>query len=129
MVQEEVMWRDRGVNAVAFSPDGWWVASGGGDGTARVWKAATGCVIAQMVQEEVVWHDRGVKAVAFSPDGRWVASGSSDGAVRVWLWRPEDLIAEACARLPRNLTLEEWRQYIPNEPYRPTCPNLPVPER
>jgi len=47
---------------------------------------------------------------------------------RVWLWRPEDLIAEACARLPRNLTREEWQQYIGDEPYRPTCPNLPVPE-
>jgi len=46
----------------------------------------------------------------------------------VWLWRPEDLIAEACARLTCNLTREEWRQYIGDEPYRPTCPELPVPQ-
>ena len=30
------------MNAVAFSPDRWWVASGSGDNTVRVWEAATG---------------------------------------------------------------------------------------
>jgi hypothetical protein len=45
--------------------------------------------------------------------------------VRVWLWQPEDLIADACTRLPRNLTQEEWQQYVGAEPCRPTCPNLP----
>jgi WD40 repeat protein len=72
-------------------------------------------------------HEDDVEAVVFSPDGRWVASGSGDRSTRAWLWRPEDWIAEACARLPRNLTLEEWQMYLPDEPYRPTCPNLPVP--
>jgi hypothetical protein len=37
----------------------------------------------------------------------------------------KDLIDEACARLTRNLTPEEWRQYLGDEPYRKTCPNLP----
>ena len=27
----------------------------------------------------------------------------------------------------RNLTKEEWRQYLGDEPYRATCPNLLVP--
>jgi hypothetical protein len=39
---------------------------------------------------------------------------------------PAELIRDACSRLPRNLTREEWRDYLPGEPYRPTCPNLPV---
>ena len=110
------------VYAVAFSPDGRWVVSASKDGTARVWEAATGQEVARMVHEE--W----VNAVAFSPDGRCVVSGSSDDTARVWSVRPEDLIAEACARLPRNLTLEEWEEYIGDEPYRKTCPNLPGPE-
>jgi hypothetical protein len=52
----------------------------------------------------------------------------SGNTARVWLLRPEDLIAEACSRLTRNLTHAEWRQYIGEEEYRPTCPNLPVPK-
>jgi len=31
----------------------------------------------------------------------------------------------ACSRLTRNLTKEEWKQYLPDEVYRKTCPNLP----
>ena len=34
----------------------------------------------------------------------------------------------ACRTAGRNLTRAEWQQYFPAEPYRATCPNLPVPE-
>jgi hypothetical protein len=44
---------------------------------------------------------------------------------RIWLWRYEDLIAEAQNRLTRNLTPDEWSQYIGDEPYRKTFPDLP----
>jgi len=56
------------VFAVAFSPDGKWVATGGVDKTARVMEAATG---------EEVWYlayQNWVTAVALSPDGKWVAT-------------------------------------------------------
>ena len=39
---------------------------------------------------------------------------------------PDDLIAGACSRLTRNLTYEEWQRYLPDEPYRKTCENIPV---
>ncbi|MBN1978352.1 MAG: WD40 repeat domain-containing protein [Anaerolineae bacterium] len=110
------------VSAVAFGPDGRWIVSGSHDDTVRVWEAATGREVAR------VQHGGQVNSVAFSPDGRWVASGSQDGTARVLLWQPEDLMAEMCARLTRNLTVEEWQRYIPGEPYRLTCPDLPVEE-
>jgi dipeptidyl aminopeptidase/acylaminoacyl peptidase len=108
--------------AVAFSPDGQWLATGSKDNTARVWEAASGQEVARMA------HEGGVEAVAFSPDGQWLATGSKDNTARVWLVWPEDLIAEACARLTRNLTPYEWRRYLGDEPYRKTCPEFPGPD-
>jgi len=39
--------------------------------------------------------------------------------------QPEDLIAEAQSRLNRNLTQGEWKQYMGDEQYRKTFPDLP----
>jgi WD40 repeat protein len=109
-------------HGVAFSPDGRWVATANPGANAQIWEVNTGQKILQMK------HDGSVTEVAFSPSGRWLMTASDDGTARVWLLLPEDLIAEACSRLQRNLTREEWSRYLAGEPYRPTCPNLPVPE-
>lgn len=37
------------------------------------------------------------------------------------------LIAEACRRLHRNLTHDEWQQYLGEVPEHATCPDLPLP--
>ena len=67
-------------NAVAFSPDGQTVATGGADGNVRLWDAATEQEIGLPMSSDA----QPVAAVAFSPDGTLVAAGSADGNVQLW---------------------------------------------
>ena len=64
---------------VAVAPDGSWLATGDGDGTVRIWDAATGRQRAAMTG-----HTSTITAVAVAPDGSWLASGSLDKTVRIW---------------------------------------------
>jgi WD40 repeat protein len=104
------------VAAVVFSRDGKTLATAAGN-AARIWDAATGIEIGRII------HDQSVTGVAFTPDGNAVLTAGDEGVVQISLWRPQDLLDEACARLTRNLTPEEWRQYLGDEPYRKTCLN------
>ena len=44
----------------------------------------------------------------------------------MWNVDPSLWIRTACAIAGRNLTRAEWRQYLPDRPYRVTCPGLPA---
>jgi WD40 repeat protein len=137
------------VNAIAFSPDGKYLATVSQDKTARVWQipSSSGREVTRIhsvnekefrvqrtigVREAVeaarIIHKDNVVAVAFSPDGKYLATASNDKTAQVQLWRREDLMAEACVRLTRNLAEYEWKLYLPGEQYHKTCPNLPVPK-
>jgi eukaryotic-like serine/threonine-protein kinase len=68
------------VTGVAYSPDATRLASGGSDGTVRVWDVITG----KEVLPPLRGHTGDVYAVAYSPDGSELASAGHDKTVRVW---------------------------------------------
>ena len=68
-----------GVRAIAWSPDGAWIATGSLDATARIWNAASGMPVAVLEG-----HAAGVGGVHWSPDSRQVATASRDRTARVW---------------------------------------------
>jgi hypothetical protein len=38
---------------------------------------------------------------------------------------PAVWLEDACAVVGRDLSRAEWRRYLPDRPYRPTCTDLP----
>jgi WD40 repeat protein len=106
------------VYAVAFSQDGRYLATASKDKTVLIMEQGTGKRLSRIA------HEDPVIAVMFSKDGNILQSFSGDTFSRHFV-RPQDLIDEACARLSRNLTPEEWNQFFPEVPYHKTCPNLP----
>jgi WD40 repeat protein len=67
------------IDAVAFSPDGHWLATGSADKTIRIWDLPTGRSL-----HILMGHTDAVWSLAFSRDGKRLASTSQDGSVRVW---------------------------------------------
>ena len=97
--------QSNGIGSLIVSPDSKYIA-----GYDRVWESRTGREVTRV---------KG-RIVAFSPDMSFLFT-TENNVTGVWVWHPDDLIAAACRQLPRNLTREEWRSYLGNEPYRKTC--------
>ncbi len=70
------------VFALAFSPDGKYVATASFDSTLKLWDAATGKQI--KTYGGAVGHTKQVISLAFSQDGTMLASGSTDNTIKVW---------------------------------------------
>lgn len=76
---------DGPVWAVAASPGGHLIATGGVDQSlkvknpVRLWARTSGALVRVLAE-----HGGGVTGLAFSPDGRYLATACGDGAARLW---------------------------------------------
>ncbi len=115
------------ITTLSFSADGQTLASGMSDGTIRLWNLARESSSPVILKES----DKHLWAVAFNPAApHLLASGGENKTVMLWTTSSAQLAESVCARVRRNLTLEEWQHYIgASIPYEPTCPKLPAEEK
>ena len=62
-----------------YSPDGKRIVTASGDGTARIWDAASGEELRQLTG-----HTDRSYAVTYSPDGKQIVTASGDGTAHIW---------------------------------------------
>lgn len=102
------------------------LASSSLDGTVKLWRLENRTLT--LDEQPIVRHEHRawVWAVALTHDGDRVYSAGADRSVRSALTRARPLADAVCVRVPRNLTAEEWKDYVSDQiPYAATCPNRP----
>ena len=76
------------IEAIVWSPDGYLIASGGDDGTVRLWDAATGAGLKTLTP-----GSKGISGLAFSKDSRTLVSWD-DGTAVFW-----NTVTERCSQI------------------------------
>jgi WD40 repeat protein len=111
------------VHALAFSTDSKTLVSGAlYNGTVMMWDALSG----RSYGPPLNVHTGSVYGVAYSPDGKTFATAGDKNEIFLWDMNVDSWQERACRVANRNLTYQEWQQYLLDEPYRKTCPNLPI---
>jgi WD40 repeat protein/DNA-binding SARP family transcriptional activator len=88
-------------DAVAFSPDGRLLATGGGSGLVRFWDARTG----KQVGGSLLASPGYVLSIGFAPDGKLLVTAGTDGATRLWNVRGRTPVGSPLP-ITRNISAE-----------------------
>jgi len=76
----QLVWPNRGMRSVVFSPDGRRLAAGYDDGFVGLWDLSS----RSERPYRLIGLDKYVDRLAFDPSGRWLAAGGYDKKVAVW---------------------------------------------
>ena len=106
------------INSVAFGPDDHrFVATGSEDGTVRLVEASTG------LEVSIMRHQDPVTGVSFRSNN--LLETFAGHQIYTHRLPTRMLIDQACEVLTRNLTRDEFKQYMGDVTYRKICPHLP----
>ncbi|MBN1583152.1 MAG: N-acetylmuramoyl-L-alanine amidase, partial [Anaerolineae bacterium] len=109
------------VRRVTFSPDGTRLAAASENGTVRIWSQPSGKELYLLSD-----HQGNLTSLAFSSESTHLASAGADGAANLYTMDVGMLLDIACDQANRNLTFNEWQNYIGTSRYQQTCPQQPV---
>jgi WD40 repeat protein len=98
------------------SPDGRTLATGGWEGTVRLFDMATGQALGGPLQGV---PNRTLEP-RFTPDG-FLFTVSDSGMAYRWDVRPSSWARHACVVAGRRLTRREWADALPGRSYAPAC--------
>jgi DNA-binding SARP family transcriptional activator/WD40 repeat protein len=105
------------VESESMSPDGSTLATGGPDGTVRLWdletQQALGAPLPGLPNRSVVPQ--------FTPGGAYLFAIYNAGRAYRWDVRPSSWARHACAVAGRQLTRAEWEDALPERDYNPAC--------
>ena len=99
------------IEAIAYSPDGAYLASGSNDNTIKIWEVETGRLL-----RTLIGHTDDVYSVSYSPDGKYITSGSRDETIKIW----EVVTGECIRTLTGHTSLVKSVTYSPNGKYLAT---------
>lgn len=117
------------INLVSFSPDGNYLAvAAANNAPAQVWRYRP-YLEPSFEDDATLFPQFAFTSLTFG-SGNLLVTAGGDNVVRIWelgVAPSEALTSEACARLTRNLTIEEWNTHLASHlgAYRRTCSNIP----
>jgi WD40 repeat protein/DNA-binding SARP family transcriptional activator len=107
--------QDVSIHTVDFDPSGQMLITMSSDGNLRLWDVATQKLIGAPIPVST-----GDGSAEFFPDGTHVFGDFGPTGV-VWNVDPVAWEAQACRVAHRNLTREEWNDFLGQRRYRPVC--------
>jgi DNA-binding SARP family transcriptional activator/WD40 repeat protein len=60
-------------------------------------------------------------SIALSPDGNQLLVVETDGTATIWNLDETSWITAGCTQAGRQLTIDEWRRFLPDRDYAPAC--------
>ncbi|HLZ17859.1 MAG TPA: hypothetical protein VKQ08_12495, partial [Cyclobacteriaceae bacterium] len=120
------------IEQIKFSHSGKFMATASKDRTIRLWN------MDELKQQPQVLNDHDwIWSMAFSPDDNQMMAGihsivqnigpnDVDYTIHAWPTKITAMASKLCGYVKRNLSEDEWDQFIDDKKRLATCPNLPL---